>query len=74
MSMLFRKGIEPMCAYCSLGSDVTKDEIICRRYGIVEPYDWCSRFKYDPYRRSPPRPPRLKRVEIAGLQSEFTKE
>jgi hypothetical protein len=62
--LLFRKNIEPACAYCVRGSAINDTEIVCRRHGIVEPWWHCKRFRYDPYKREPPRPPKLKQVEI----------
>jgi len=62
--MLFRKNIEPACVYCARGSGVTDTEIVCKRRGIVAPWEKCNSFKYDPYKRDPPKPPELKKVKI----------
>ena len=54
--MLFRKNIEPRCAYCAKGSSINEREVICSRKGIVAPEFHCRGFRYDPLRRVPPRP------------------
>ena len=51
--MLFRKEIEPACAYCSLGRRGEDDGVICLRRGVVSPWDKCGRFRYDPLLRVP---------------------
>ena len=62
--MLFRKDIDPRCAYCARGSHISDDKVACVKRGIVLPEDRCSAFKYDPLKRVPPRPMKL---ETAGL-------
>jgi hypothetical protein len=62
--MLFRKNIEPACAYCLKGSGINETEIVCRKHGIVEPWWNCRWFRYDPYKREPSKPPKLKQVEL----------
>lgn len=51
--MLFRKSIEPACTYCSRGRKGEDDSIICIRRGIVNPWDSCRSFRYDPLLRIP---------------------
>ena len=65
--MLFRKGIEPCCAYCGRGLPLSEDEVICRRHGVVSASDHCNRFSYDPLRRTPPVPAPLR---TEALQAE----
>ena len=48
--MLFRKDIDPRCAYCARGSRIGEDKVACVKRGIVV---------YDPLRRVPPRPMKL---------------
>ena len=36
---LFRKNIEPRCAYCTKGSAISEREVICQRKGIVAAED-----------------------------------
>ena len=61
--MVFRKDMEPRCGYCSYGSPAEEGTVICRKRGIVLESDACRKFKYDPLRRTPPKP----------LQADFTK-
>ena len=57
--MLFRKDIEPRCAYCAQGVRMKK--------GIVAAENHCFRFRYDPLKRVPPRPAQL---STDGLKEE----
>ena len=52
--MLFRKKIEPRCAYCRHGAGLDHEEVICRHKGVVPEEYHCRRFVYDPLRRVPP--------------------
>lgn len=54
--MLFRKKIDPRCAYCAKGRTISGDQVACIKKGIVAPEDHCGSFSYDPLRRVPPRP------------------
>ena len=54
--MLFRKEIEPRCAYCKRGEQINDREVACVKRGIVPVEDSCRRFRYDPLKRVPPRP------------------
>ncbi len=63
--MLFRKNIEPRCAYCAKGSSINEREVICSRKGIVSMEYHCRRFRYDPLRREPPRPVKLETTKLA---------
>ena len=54
--MLFRKKIEPRCAYCAKGRTLDDEQVICYKKGVVAPEDHCGSFEYDPLRRVPPRP------------------
>lgn len=60
MSNLFRKKIEPRCAYCKRGDMLGNDEIICRKHGVVTAGASCRAFVYDPLRRNPPPQVKLK--------------
>lgn len=53
--MLFRKDIEPRCAYCKYSARAEEETVICRKKGIRADTDHCRKFKYDPLRRIPPR-------------------
>jgi hypothetical protein len=57
--MLFRKKIEPRCAYCTKGRTIDEEQVACIKKGIVAPEDHCPSFVYDPLRRVPPRPVKL---------------
>ena len=54
--MLFRKDIEPRCAYCAKGNVINDREVACPRRGVVAAEYHCMWFKYDPFKREPPRP------------------
>ncbi len=61
---LFRKNIEPRCAYCAKGSAISDREVICSRKGIVAAEFHCRGFRYDPLRREPPRPVKLETAKL----------
>ena len=54
--MLFRKNIDPRCAYCQRGQQINDREVACVKHGIMAGEDHCRSFKYDPLKRVPPRP------------------
>ena len=56
---LFRKKIEPRCAYCEKGAPIGADQVACRRRGVVSAGEHCASFRYDPLKRVPPRPVKL---------------
>lgn len=57
--MLFRKKIEPACAYCSHAVPGEEDTVICAVKGVMQPWQHCRKFSYDPLKRQPeaPQPP-----------------
>ena len=57
--MLFRKDMDPRCAYCTKGSRIGEDKVACVKRGVVMPEDHCGAFKYAPLKRVPPRPMKL---------------
>ena len=57
--MLFRKDIEPCCAYCKRGTPVSETEVMCLKKGVVSSEGSCRAFRYDPLKRVPPRPLKL---------------
>ena len=61
MEKLFNKKPDPRCVYCSRGYELNPGEIACPVHGVVEAYDHCRRFVYDPLKRVPPKPVRLGR-------------
>ena len=54
--MLFDKEMEPRCAYCERGTPLEEGAVLCIRRGVVAPGDSCRAFRYDPFKRVPPRP------------------
>ena len=56
---LFRKDIEPRCSYCQFGSQISEREVVCMKRGVMPMESSCRRFRYDPLRRTPPRPAAL---------------
>ena len=54
--MLFRKDIEPRCAYCAKGTQLDEGRIACLKKGVMAPGDHCSAFVYDPLKRVPAPP------------------
>lgn len=47
--MLFRKDIDPRCAYCARGCWVNQKEIFCKKRGVVSPEYHCRAFRYVPF-------------------------
>ena len=54
--MLFRKRIPQSCIYCTHGTFVDEDQILCTKRGVVPIDSGCKKFCYDPCKRIPPRP------------------
>lgn len=63
--MLFRKDIEPRCAYCARGTRIDEGHVACIRRGVVAEEDKCASFRYDPLRRTPPRPAELNTEKLS---------
>ena len=57
--MLFRKDIDPRCAYCKRGQQLNEREVACVKRGVVPVEHACRLFRYDPLKRVPPRPAAL---------------
>lgn len=57
--MLFRKDIDPSCSYCKWGQQINEREVACVKQGIMQVEEHCRRFRYDPLKRTPPRPAAL---------------
>lgn len=53
---LFRRDIEPRCAYCLRANPIDGRHMTCHKKGIVQCEDSCRLFRYDPLRRVPPKP------------------
>jgi hypothetical protein len=59
---LFRENIDPRCVYCLHSVPLEKrDELGCLRHGVVDAASHCRGFKYDPFKRVPPKPVRLRK-------------
>ncbi len=54
--MLFAKTIEKRCDYCQRGTVLGENKIMCIKKGIMTPGSSCRKFRYDPFKRIPPRP------------------
>ena len=68
--MLFRKDIEPRCAYCAKACRISEKEMLCKKRGVVSPEYHCRAFRYDPLLREPPQPVKL---NTAKLSEEYFK-
>ncbi len=53
--MLFRKKIPRSCRYCSYGTQLDEDTILCIKRGVVPENKKCRKFTYDPCKRIPPK-------------------
>ena len=51
--MLFRRKIQPMCAYCAHATILDEEEIKCPKKGVMQCDDKCFFFTYDPTKRLP---------------------
>lgn len=67
MRSIFKKDIDPQCAYCEYGTTTAeKSTVICKKQGgIMQSYSKCRKFKYDPLKREP---------KVISLASNFSKE
>jgi len=65
--MLFNRNIEPRCAYCAHAAPIGHGEVACLKKGVVSQSAGCRRFKYDPLKRTPPRP---SAVRLGSYKSE----
>ena len=68
--MLFRKNIDPRCAYCRRGQQINDREVACVKRGIVPVEHQCRAFQYDPLKRVPPRPAPKKKKKLS--ESDFS--
>lgn len=68
--MLFRKNIDPRCAYCRRGAQISEREVACVKRGIMPVEGSCRRFRYDPLKRVPPRPAPLETARLK--ESDFS--
>ncbi|NLD88357.1 MAG: hypothetical protein GX633_08905 [Clostridiales bacterium] len=61
--MLFRKTTDRRCAVCARAVRLGESEMLCEKKGVVSPLHRCIRFRYDPCKRIPKRPPAVKPPE-----------
>ena len=61
---LFQKKIEPLCVYCAHGRPLQEDQILCPKMGVMSGGSSCRSFRYDPLKRTPPRPVKLAGTEL----------
>lgn len=54
--MLFRKKIPHACIYCTHGTVMEDEQVLCTKKGVVSIDSGCRKFRYDPCKRVPPRP------------------
>lgn len=54
--MLFQKKIDPRCAYCKRGTTLADGNVLCPKKGVVTPAGSCHAFRYEPMKRTPPKP------------------
>ena len=54
--MLFRRDMDPRCAYCVRGQQIDERQVACVKRGVVPAEGSCRAFRYDPMKRVPPRP------------------
>lgn len=54
--MLFEKKMEPRCAYCARSSQLDDKTALCAKKGVVALGGHCRAFRYDPLKRTPPKP------------------
>lgn len=56
--MLFRKKIHKSCEYCTYGTRLNDEQILCIKKGVVI-CGKCRKFVYDPTKRIPVKPKAL---------------
>lgn len=50
----FNKTIPHYCMYCQHGTTLGfTDEIICNKHGVMNKFDTCRKYTYDPIKRIP---------------------
>lgn len=54
--MLFRKRIPRSCRYCTYGTKIGDEQILCIKQGITSVNSQCRKFSYDPCKRIPMKP------------------
>ena len=62
--MLFRKDIHKLCVYCKHAARIDDNTLICRKKGIVNRWDYCRAFRYDPLKRVPEPPAQMQLPDL----------
>ena len=57
--MLFRKKIQKSCSYCTHGTQIDDEQVLCIKKGVVPVCGKCRKFSYDPCKRVPAKPKAL---------------
>lgn len=57
--MLFRKKMERSCQYYRFSTKMNEEMMLCAKKGIVRDCNDCGKFRYDPFKRVPPKPKAL---------------
>lgn len=60
---MFRKNIEPSCSYCKKGNMLSDGNVLCKKYGLIQPKADCKKFSYCSLKRIPGRPAELPEFE-----------
>jgi len=58
--MIFSKDIKKMCAYCVHARDFSEGRVLCEKKGPVSETYKCRSFEYDPLRRQPAPPVKMR--------------
>ncbi len=56
ITMLFRKKIAKSCEYCTHGTLLDHEQVLCVKKGLVANVEKCRKFSYDPCKRIPCKP------------------
>ncbi len=64
---MFRKNMEPNCVYCKNGTLLSDGNLICRKYGLIQPKIDCKKFEYDSLKRIPKRPADLPEFDASDF-------
>lgn len=51
--MLFRKKLPRSCSYCSFGTQLSDETVLCAKKGMMDLGKSCRKFRYDPTKRIP---------------------
>jgi hypothetical protein len=68
--MLISKDIEKRCEYCAWADATIGRDMLCYHHGPTKPSNRCRRFKYDPFKRTPPANTGVRQAEIPSLNDD----